>query len=200
MVATLCALAAGCSPATQEPAASRPGVLDVVAAENFWGSVAAQIGGAHASVTSVITNPNADPHSYEPTAATARLLARAQVVVVNGAGYDTWAEKLLAADTGRRQVVDAGRLLGLGAGANPHLWYDPADVRVVETALVEAFSRLDPADAGYFHRQRDHFDSIALHPYHQLVSEIRAKYRGTPVGASESVFAPLASALGLDLV
>ncbi|MGH9057518.1 MAG: metal ABC transporter solute-binding protein, Zn/Mn family [Acidimicrobiales bacterium] len=200
-VAASCALtAAGCSTAAQQPAASRPGVLDVVAAENFWGSIAAQIGGAHASVTSIITNPNADPHAYEPTAATARVIARAQVVVINGAGYDTWAGKLLAADAGRRQVVDAGRLLGLGAGANPHLWYDPAYVATVETALVESFSRLDPTDAGYFHRQRDRFDSVALRRYHQLLSEIRAKYRGTPVGASESVFAPLASALSLDLV
>ncbi len=78
------------------------GTVRVVAAEDFWGSIAAQVGGSHVSVTSIITDPNADPHSYEPTSQDARTVAEAQYVIVNGAGYDQWAENLLSGEPGRR--------------------------------------------------------------------------------------------------
>src|ERR1051326_5528159 len=95
-------------------AAPAGGVLSVVAAENFWGSIASQLGGDRVAVTSIITNPDTDPHDYEPTPADARTLASAKYVIVNGIGYDPWASKLIDANpvTGRA-VLNVGDLVGV---------------------------------------------------------------------------------------
>jgi zinc/manganese transport system substrate-binding protein len=180
------------------PTAGR--VIDVVAAENFWGSIAAQVGGTHVRVTSIITNPNADPHAYEPTPTDGRAFAVAQVAIVNGVGYDPWAPELLAADPGRRTVLNVGKVLGLTAGDNPHRWYNPDNVQTVISAYVADLVQLDPADAEYFRAQQTRFDRVDLGPYDRLIARIRATYSGTPVGASESIFSMLAPALGLDVV
>jgi len=171
-----------------------------VAAENFWGSIVSQIGGAHARVTSIITNPNIDPHSYEPTTGDAKTLAGAQLVIENGIGYDPWVPKLLAADQSQPTVLDVGHLLGVADGGNPHRWYNPADVRRVIRQMVADLERLDPANSSYFARQQTSFDTVALSRYSATIAAIKAKYAGTPVGASESIFAMLAPALGLNLV
>src|SRR5438067_3445896 len=121
------------------------GGLQVVAAEGVWGSLAAQLGGARAHVTSIITNPATDPHDYEPTAVDARALAGAKLVVVDGIGYDAWAEKLLAANPVHgRVVVDVGRLVGIAPGGNPHRWYSPTDVDAVIRTLARDYAKLDP--------------------------------------------------------
>jgi zinc/manganese transport system substrate-binding protein len=196
----LTACASSSRSATTELKATGRRVIQVVAAENFWGSIASQIGGTHAQVDSIITNPNTDPHSYEPTSIDARALARAQLVVENGIGYDPWVPKLLAADRNHPKVLDVGRLLGVPRGGNPHRWYNPADVQSVIRQLVTDFQTIDPADGAYFVERRTSFDTVALRQYDDTVASIRAKYSGTPVGASESVFAMLAPALGLDLI
>jgi zinc/manganese transport system substrate-binding protein len=195
------------SPATQTSGSSNgsgaqnPGrIITVVAAENFWGSIASQIGGQHAHVISIITSPNTDPHSYEPTALDARNVAGARLVIENGIGYDPWAARLLAADQGPQTVLNVGTTLGLADGANPHRWYNPADVQQITRRLVADYSRLDPADSEYFARQRAHFDTSGLHEYRSLIKSIGAKYGGTPVGASESIFAMLAPSLRLRLI
>jgi len=175
-------------------------VVQVVAAENFWGSIAAQIGGRHAHVVSIITNPNADPHIYEPTAADARELAQAQIVIENGIGYDPWVSQLLASNGGGQITLDVGTVTRVPVGGNPHRWYNPADVQAVIAAMVADFSRADPADREYFAAQKARFDRVALRQYHALISAIKTKYAGTPVGASESIFAMLAQALGLKLI
>ncbi len=172
----------------------------MVAAENFWGSIAAQLGGNHVHVTSIITDPNADPHSYEPTPADARTIASAQMVIDNGIGYDPWTGKLLAADNGSRTVLNVGDLLGLKEGDNPHRWYNPADVDRIVTSITADYSKLDPADGAYFQSQRTTFEGSTLSQYHGLISEIRSRYAGTPVGASESIFSMMAPALGLNLI
>ena len=213
LVALACVAAvAGCGRATSAASTgtargNAPGanstsarVIAVVAAENFWGSIAAQVGGTHVRVTNIITNPNADPHAYEPTAADGRAFAMAQLAIVNGVGYDPWAPKLLAADPGRRTVLNVGDVLGLKDGDNPHRWYNPDNVQTVIGAYVADLAQLDPADAGYFRSQQTRFDTVALAPYDRLMAQIRATYSGTPVGASESIFAMLAPSLGLDLV
>src|SRR6476660_7597358 len=106
------------------------GRIRIAVAENFWGSIVEQLAGSDAHVTSVIANPDADPHDYEPTAEDARTIASAQYVIVNGIGYDPWAQKLLDANPVQgRKVLNVGELLGLAAGANPHQWYSPAAVR-----------------------------------------------------------------------
>jgi zinc/manganese transport system substrate-binding protein len=195
LVAALGAVLAGCAPARHGHG------LQVVAAENFWGSIAAQLGGVHATVTSIVRSPAVDPHAYEPTASDARRLASADVAVVNGIGYDRWAAQLLAANpSSARVVVDAGKVLGLGDGANPHQWYSPTSVRRLVAAITAAYEHADPKDAGYFVTRKNAFESHALARYDRLRALIRTRYAGTPVGYSESIFEPLGHDLGLDLV
>ncbi len=181
-------------------AANAPGVVQVVAAENFWGSIARQVGGAHAHVVSIVTNPNTDPHAYEPTPADARTLAGAQLVIANGLGYDSWVARFLAADSGKPTVLTVGDLLGTADGGNPHRWYNPADVRTVIAQVVADLQKLDPADKGYFDARRTQFESTALKRYDATIAAIKARYAGTKVGASESIFAMLSPALDLDLI
>jgi len=175
-------------------------VVRVVAAEDFWGSIVAQIGGAHADVVSIIDNPETDPHSYEPTAADARRLADAQVTVLNGAGYDPWMQQLLAADGGDRTVLDVGTLVGVAPGGNPHLWYSPTFVGQVVGAVTADLARVDPADRAYFDARAQRFEQVGLAGYHAAIASIRARFAGTEVGASESIVVYLCRALGLDLV
>ena len=182
-------------------ATHRPSGLQVVAAESFWGSIAAQIGGNRATVQSIVSNPAVDPHGYEPTASDARRTAVAKVAIVNGIGYDRWASQLLAANpSGERIVVDAGKVLGLSDGDNPHQWYSPASVRHVTDAIAAALTRADPKDAAYFARRRRVFESRSLARFNALRGEIRRRFAGVPVGYSESVFEPLGSSLGLNLL
>jgi zinc/manganese transport system substrate-binding protein len=173
----------------------------VVAAENFWGSIARQVGGSHASVQSIIVNPAQDPHSYEPTSADARTMAIAQLAIVNGVGYDRWAPKLIAANpVPGREVLTVGSLFGLHEGDNPHRWYDPEEVDRVAAAIAKAMSKLDPKHAAYFSRRLRTFETSDLAQYHRLIAQIRQRYGGVPVGASESIFALLAPSLGLRLI
>lgn len=181
LVAT--ALLAGCS------SAPRAGGIRVVAAENMWGSLASQLGGANVHVTSIVHNPATDPHDYEPTTQDARDLADAQLVIENGAGYDPWVDKLLAADSSSSRIVlNVGKLVGVSAGGNPHLWYSPADVQRVIRELT--------ADYRALHVTASHID---MHPYDAEITSIRSRFAGVKVGASESIFTPLAQALGLEL-
>jgi zinc/manganese transport system substrate-binding protein len=177
------------------------GKLQVVAAENFWGSIAAQLGGTKVSVSSVIVNPNTDPHSYEPTPSDARTMATAEIAIVNGIGYDSWASKLLAANpVSGRTTLDVGDLLGLEDGDNPHQWYSPSSVQRVIQAIVADYDRLDPGDRSYFAAQRHHFEAVSLATYNRLRAEIRKRFAGVPVGYSESIFQPMGQSLGLRLL
>ena len=175
--------------------------LHVVAAENFWGSIAAQLGGSRVQVTSIVTNPAADPHDYEPSAADARTFAGAQLAIVNGVGYDPWASQLLAANpVGGRVVLDVGDLVGVAAGGNPHRWYSPANVHAVIAAIAADYAKLDPKDAAYFSTREKKYETKGLAQYAAYLATIRRRFGGTAVGASESIFAPLAQALGLKLL
>ncbi len=188
--------AAGCG-----SGAPTGGRLTVVAAENFWGSIATAVAGSKATVTSIIVNPATDPHSYDPTASDARTLAGAKLAIVNGIGYDDWASKLLAADLpAGRVTLNVGGLLGLTTGDNPHQWYSPAHVSRVVAAIASDLGRLEPRDRGYFRARARSFDTVGLARYHALIAEIRAGYAGTAVGYSESIFQPLGQALGLRLL
>lgn len=177
------------------------GRLLVAAAENFWGSIATQLGGEQVSVTSIITNPNVDPHSYEPDAQDARTLAGAQVAIVNGIGYDNWAGRLLGASPLRgRAVLDVGSVLHLKSGQNPHQWYSPSNVRLIAQRITATYQRLQPSHAGYFAERERVFLGQRLARYDRLLAEIRSRYAGVPVGYSESIFEPLGQALGLKLM
>jgi len=180
------------------------GGLRVVAAENFWGSIAAQLGGTKIEVSSIIVNPETDPHSYEPSAKDARTMADAAIAIVNGIGYDEWASRLLAADSeegGRGPLtLNVGDVLGYKAGENPHQWYSPAHVHAVVDAIVADYDKVLPADKSYFAQQQRAFETQGLARYKALIAEIRRRYAGVPVGYSESIFQPLGEALGLKLI
>src|SRR5258708_2711258 len=165
------------------------GKVVVVAAENFWGSIAAQLGGAHAQVVSIITNPDTDPHSYESTPQDARTVAQAQYVIVNGAGYDPWAPKLVAANpVSGRAVLTIADLAGRTDGDNPHMWYSPAIVHKVVDRITADLETADSTDAAYFDQQRHAFELRSLAQYNGLRAQIRQKDAGVPVGATESIF------------
>jgi zinc/manganese transport system substrate-binding protein len=189
----------GCDAA--HSARTADGRLAIVAAENFWGSIAGQLGGRKAQVQSIIANPAQDPHAYEPTAADARALATAGLVIVNGVGYDPWAPRLLAAvPVSGRIVLNVGDLFRLREGENPHRWYDPNQVVVVARAITADLKKLDPHNSGYYERRLSAFLTRDLARYHALIEQIRFRYAGLPVGASESIFALQAPALGLRLL
>jgi zinc/manganese transport system substrate-binding protein len=193
LVAAGCGSGAGASDST--------GRVRVVAAENFWGSIAAQLGGAHVDVDSVITNPATDPHDYEPTAADGRGVAEASLVIENGVGYDPWMSRLVAANqTDGQRVLNVGTLIGLPDGANPHRWYFPPDVEKVSSAITAQLKRVDPTHSAYYQSRHEVFETTGLATYHRLIAEIRSRYAGTAVGASESIFEGVARATGLDLV
>jgi zinc/manganese transport system substrate-binding protein len=201
-VLTVAALQAGCGRQTAAPAAAAaPGKLQVVAAENFWGSLATQLGGDRVAVTSIIVNPATDPHSYEPTAADGVALAGSQLAIVNGLGYDRWASQGLAASpSSSRIVLDVGATLGLREGANQHQWYSPDSVQRVITQIVADYEKLSPKAGAYFAHRRDVVETQLLAGYNSAIAKIRTRYSGVPVGYSESIFQPMGQALGLKLM
>ena len=204
LVAMVTVLLGGCAmtppPGGQEAGTLSDRVVPVVAAEDMWGSLAAQVGGVHARVISVIANPATDPHAYEPSAADARRLADARLVVANGAGYDPWMQRLLSAAGGTRTVLDVGNLMGVPAGANPHLWYWPAAVDATVSKLAADLAALDPGDANYFRQQGRHVATVVLADYHAALAGIRDRFGGRPVAASESLAFYLCRSTGLDLI
>jgi zinc/manganese transport system substrate-binding protein len=204
LVAAFCAGCDKSGPSATAGTGAGAGRLRVVAAENFWGSIASQLGGGRVAVSSIIVNPDTDPHSYEPTAGDARTMVGARLAIVNGIGYDNWAPRLLAASSGEggagRVVLNVGDVLGLREGDNPHQWYSPASVTKVVAQIVADYDRLDPAGAGYYAQRERAFETQALARYDELRAQIRRRYAGTPAGYSESIFRPLGEDLGLRLM
>ena len=181
------------------PARAAGGTIRIVAAENFYGDVAAQIGGNRVSVSSILNNPDQDPHLFETSPAVMRNISAAQIVIYNGADYDPWMAKLLAAmpQSGRVTIV-AADLTGKKAGDNPHLWYDPQTMPAVANAIAADLAAADPAHkSDYAARLRTFLASLA--PLKAKIAAIGRKYAGTPVAATEPVFGYMASALKLKM-
>jgi zinc/manganese transport system substrate-binding protein len=197
-VLLLAAVLGGC--ASTAASAGSAGVINVVAAENFWGSIAAQLGGAKVHVISIVSDPNTDPHEYESSPADARELAGAEYVILNGAGYDDWADKLLSAqpESGRR-VLTVATLLGKKDGDNPHFWYNPAYVFAVMSRITADYKAIDPGEASYFSSQYA-FVQQAFAPYRERLAYVRQHFAGEQVAATESIFQYMAQYLHLDLV
>lgn len=176
-----------------------PSPLPVVAAENFYGDVVQQLGGTHVAVTSILRNPDQDPHLFEASPKTARALSQARLVVYNGAAYDPWMKKLLAASKAPRRVsIVAAALLGKKPGDNPHLWYSPETMPAVAKTITAYLRQADPAHASDYDQRLGAFlDS--LKPLDAKIAAMRARYRGTPITATEPVFGYMAGALGLTM-
>ena len=173
--------------------------ITVVAAENMYGDIAAQIAGDDAGVTSLISNPAQDPHLFEASPSAVRRIADAQIVIVNGADYDPWIEKLLKANPNpKRIVINAATLMGRKPGDNPHLWYDPATMPRVAKAITVTLSAADPAHAANY-ATRLNTVLGSLKRIDARLAKLRSKYQGTPVTATEPVVGPVVQALGLTM-
>ena len=201
LVAAVAAGAAGAAPLVTHaaaPRAVRP--IDVVAGENEYGDVIKQIGGSHVSVTSVISNPNTDPHTYESSTRDAGAVARAQLIVVNGLGYDDFMAKLENASPSKnRVVIDVGKVFGRKAGDNPHQWYDPTTMPRVASLVADQLSKDDPAGKMAFQANLKTFDaSLAL--YRSRLAAIKRRFAGTPVAITEPVYGYALNAMGLNVL
>lgn len=171
--------------------------IAVVAAENFYGDIARQIGGNRVAVTSILNNPDQDPHLFETAPGTVRQIADARLVIINGADYDPWAEKLLqAAPRPGRTVINAAQLTGKKAGGNPHLWYDPSTMPAVAKAIAAALTQADSAHAADY-ASRLEVTLAKLAQIEARVAHLKTKHAGKPVTATEPVYGLMASALGL---
>jgi zinc/manganese transport system substrate-binding protein len=175
-------------------------VVHVVAAENVWGDVIAQIGGRHASVRSILTDPSADPHLFASNPRDAARLAQANLVVVNGLGYDDFARKLLnASPSSKRRVLTVASVADPpGPDANPHLWYDVPRLSAVARAFADALAAQDPRDARLFRTNAARFAG-SLAPLRRTVAAIAGRHRGAPVAYTERVAGYLLDAAGLSV-
>ena len=181
------------------PLTSHTGQLSVVAGENFWGDIAGQIGGNYVHVTSIITDPNADPHLYESSAQDAAAVTSADIVVVNGLGYDDFMDKLLGASPSNdRQVLKVADLLNAPEGANQHLWYDIPRVDEVAAKIASMYSQKDPSHASDYEHNLEAFDG-SLTPLLNEIGQIRRQYATTPVAYTEPVPGYLLADLGLSV-
>jgi zinc/manganese transport system substrate-binding protein len=180
-------------------AQTQAGTISVVAAENFYGDVAQQIAGTNATVSSVLSNPDQDPHLFEASPSVARLLSYAAIVIYNGVDYDPWMTKLLSAtqSPGRKVIVIAD-LVHRKPGDNPHLWYDPATMPAYAKALVAALSERDPKHRGDYDQRLRGF-LASLQPVDAKIAELRQKFDGIQVTATEPVFGYMAAALGFRM-
>ncbi len=187
-----CVLLAGCG------GAKAGSGLAVVAAENVYGDIAQQIGGAHVHVTSILSDPNADPHLFEPGSSNALAVATAAVVIQNGVGYDAFMTRLEnAAPNGKRSVLTIADVLGVrGRDANPHLWYDVPALGRIARAIAAAFERADPARSSAYRAGLTRFDA-SLAPLRREVARIRASFGGSSVAYTEPVAGYLVDAAGL---
>jgi zinc/manganese transport system substrate-binding protein len=174
--------------------------LHLVAAENFYGGVAQQIAGPDADVKSILTNPNQDPHEFTTSAATARLVADADIVIYNGISYDPWMDKLLGTP-GKpgRVVIKVSDLIGAKEGDNPHIWYDPRTMPALGAKLVEVLSKRDANEAPNYTKRLDDFNA-SMNGLKSTIAKVKALSAGLQVTATEPVFGYMADALGFKML
>jgi zinc/manganese transport system substrate-binding protein len=185
---------------TQSNSSANSGKLQVIAGENFWGSIASQIGGNDVQVTSIVSDPNADPHEYESNTTDDRSFASAQLVILNGAGYDSWGDKLISGSPNpNRLVLNVADLLGKKEGDNPHFWYNPTYVNEVAEQIEKDMIAQDPVHDADYQKNYEAFEASAA-DYQNRIASIKQQYAGTKVAATEDIFQYLATASGLDLI
>ncbi|MGZ3623034.1 MAG: metal ABC transporter solute-binding protein, Zn/Mn family [Ktedonobacteraceae bacterium] len=174
--------------------------INVVAAENFYGDIAKQLGGSHVSVTSIISNPNVDPHEYESSVKTAIQVSQAQLVIENGGGYDDWMDKLLSGSpNSNRLTLKAFDIAQVKLPENEHVWYSIDNAATIAQAITTDLKKLDPTDAATFENNFQMFKQ-SLQPVQQKIVDIKSKYAGTPVGLTETIYLYQAVPLGLNVL
>jgi len=171
--------------------------VNIVAAENFYGDVAQQIAGSDVQVSSILNNPDQDPHLFETSPSVARAIAHAGIVVVSGIDYDPWMEKLLGAShVPQRRTINVAALTGRKSGDNPHIWYDTRTMQVYAAALTDALVAEDPAHANGFRQRLAQFQQT-LRPIEAQIAQLRRHYTDVDVTATEPVLGYLFDAIGL---
>jgi zinc/manganese transport system substrate-binding protein len=202
-IITLAAL--GCSfaaalvvAATRSHATAHSRTVKVVASTNVYGDIARQIGEPYVSVTSILTDPNADPHLFEPGTRNALAVSRARLLIENGVGYDAFMTRLESATpTGDRVVVTIADALHVsGKDANPHLWYAVPQLGTIATAIANGLQRVDPARAAQYRAGARRFVT-SLAPLRREVAAIGTADHGAPVAYTEPVPGYLVTAAGL---
>jgi zinc/manganese transport system substrate-binding protein len=171
--------------------------LAVLGTENFYADLLTQVGGSRVAATSLISDPNADPHAFESSPRAAESVADAKLVIVNGLGYDEFMQKLLRASPNPdRVVIDVETLLGLPADVNVHVWYDPATMPKVAAAATDALAKLEPANGAYF-AAREQAYLASLKPIADKIAQLKATYAGAPIAFTENVAGYLTDQVGL---
>ncbi len=175
-------------------------MIDAVGAENQYASVISQIGGKYVSVSSVLDNPNTDPHTFEASASVAEAVGRAQLIVQNGVGYDSFMNSIESASPNpRRKVIVVQDLLGYPDTANPHLWYDPRTMPAVAKKLADDLATIEPSHRAYFEAKLTAFD-VSLRPWRNAIAAFKKEYVGTPVAVTEPVADYLLQAMGAKIL
>jgi zinc/manganese transport system substrate-binding protein len=173
--------------------------IKIVAAENFYGDIAKQIGGPDVSVTSILSNPDQDPHLFELSPSVARDVSATRIVIYNGIDYDPWMEKLLgAALSDDRKTIVVADLIGKKIGDNPHIWYDPVTVSALAKKLSDTLIAEDLANKAGYEQRLARFEE-SLKPIHGKIGELRQRFAGTPVTATEPIFGYVFDALGMEV-
>jgi zinc/manganese transport system substrate-binding protein len=182
-------------------AAEAAGPVRAIGVENEYADVISQIGGKYVQVQAIETDPNTDPHTFEASPKIAQEIAAAQLIVVNGVGYDDWADKIMSAShRPNRKVINVQQLLGLPDDtANPHLWFDPKTMPAVAKAVGDTLAELDPAQAAYFHANAEKFVA-SLEPWKTAIAAFKAKHDKTPVAVTEPVADYLLQAMGFNIL
>lgn len=192
-------LATGCSSATAGGSAGGTASIKVIGAESEYANVIQQIGGKYVQTTAIMSNPNTDPHTFEASPAVARKIADSSLIVQNGLGYDTWATDINnAVPSDGRRVINVQQLLGLpDSTPNPHLWYNPATMPKVATAIAADLAAIQPAHASYFKANAAKFTQ-GLRAWTQAIAKFRTEHPNTPVATTEPVADYMLQAAGAD--
>jgi zinc/manganese transport system substrate-binding protein len=181
-------------------AAAAPAKIPIVAAENFYGDVVGQIAGGHVLLTSIISDPNVDPHEYESSTRDMAAIARARLVIINGAGYDDFMTKLLRATPNpQRETLVVANLAGRKNGDNKHLWYNPATMLLVTRWITDFLVRADPGSARSYQNGLLLFET-SYKPFPEKVASLRTRFAGTPIAVTEPIFGYMAEALGFKIL
>jgi zinc/manganese transport system substrate-binding protein len=186
----------GSTVATGDPAACPTDVLDVVVSVGQWGDITRTLGGDCATVTTIVASGAVDPHDFDPGTADLAAFSGADLVVLNGAGYDTWAADAVATLDPEPALVNAADIASVEEGADPHLWYDPATVQATAAAITDELTALSPDAADYFAGQATAWRE-ELAPYLAAVDSLRGTAAGRTYAATEPVFDRMAAAIGL---
>jgi zinc/manganese transport system substrate-binding protein len=197
----LAVLALGaCGSPVSTPPSTSGAPIPVLGAENFYADLLAQIGGSRVTASSILNDPSADPHEYEASPATAKLVADSKLVIVNGIGYDDFMERLLGASTKPdRVVINVQEVLGVKDDVNVHVWYDPATMPRVADAATSALAKLDPQNAAYFSAQKEKY-LAAMKPFNDKIAALKVKYPSAPIAFTENVAGYLTDAIGLKVL